>query len=239
MKALKIILKILLALAWTCASVFLSQYIFYHLFAFFDRDFVASPFLTLLYAIFQYALTLALAILLPYKLLKQSRPARDFFGLSGLPTFIDIGLSLVGFCVFYVLAAVLISIFTQFPWFDPTETQEVGFDPYLFGLDRLFALVSLVLVAPIAEELLFRGYLYAKLRSIIKNPVVSVVLSTLLVSALFAFLHGQWNVAVTVFCLSVVLCLLREVTGTIYAGIILHILKNGIAFLMIYYLNMV
>ncbi|MBQ2637586.1 CPBP family intramembrane metalloprotease, partial [Candidatus Saccharibacteria bacterium] len=56
-------------------------------------------------------------------------------------------------------------------------------------------------------------------------------------SVLFAIMHGQWNVGVNVFAMSIVLCLLREMNGTIYSGILLHILKNGVAFVLLYILN--
>ena len=47
-------------------------------------------------------------------------------------------------------------------------------------------------------------------------------------------MHFQWNVGVNVFALSVVLCALREITGTIYAGILTHMIKNGVAFYLLY-----
>ena len=61
-----------------------------------------------------------------------------------------------------------------------------------------------------------------------------MILSMLLVSLVFGLVHFQWNVGVNVFAMSIVLCGLREITGTIYSGIILHILKNGLAFYLIY-----
>ena len=85
------------------------------------------------------------------------------------------------------------------------------------------------MIAPIAEEVVFRGWLYGKFRS--KMPAY---LSIVLVSALFGLMHGQWNVGINVFCLSIVLCLLREVTGTIWSGIVLHMLKNGLAFYLLF-----
>ena len=90
-------------------------------------------------------------------------------------------------------------------------------------------MIALVFIAPIAEEILMRGWLYGKLRTKLKAP-----LAILLVSLVFALLHGQWNVGVTVFSLSLVLCTLREITGTIWSGIILHMLSNGIAFYLLY-----
>ena len=68
------------------------------------------------------------------------------------------------------------------------------------------------------------------------NSVISskIPLAIFLTSILFAVLHGQLNVGITVFVLSVVLCGLREITGTIWSGMLLHILSNGIAFYILY-----
>ena len=52
-----------------------------------------------------------------------------------------------------------------------------------------------------------------------------------LVSALFGVAHGQWNVGLDVFVLSMVACGLREATGSIWAGIVLHMIKNMVAFM--------
>ena len=62
---------------------------------------------------------------------------------------------------------------------------------------------------------------------------VPVWLAMILVSVLFGIMHRQVNVGINVFFLSMVLCLMREMTGTIYAGILLHMLKNGIALALI------
>ena len=91
------------------------------------------------------------------------------------------------------------------------------------------AFISLVVVAPVAEELIFRGWLYGKLRA--KIPAIPAML---VVSILFGIVHGQWNVGVTVFVMSIAMCTLREITGTIWGGILIHILKNGIAFYFLY-----
>ena len=56
-------------------------------------------------------------------------------------------------------------------------------------------------------------------------------------SILFGVVHMQWNVGVNVFAMSVVLCGLREITGTIYSGILVHMIKNGLAFYYLYILG--
>lgn len=165
---------------------------------------------------------------------------REGLGLRGLPTWTDIGLAPVGFIAYLLLAAGLVALFGLFPWFNASETQELGFSVYVTGFDRAVAFLTLVVVAPIAEEVIFRGWLYGKLRGKLSEKIsnrLSVAISILLVSVLFGIVHMQWNVGVNVFAMSVVLCGLREITGTIYSGILLHMLKNGVAFYLLYVLG--
>ena len=154
---------------------------------------------------------------------------RTELGFKHLPTFVDLGLAPIGYIVHLVLATALTSLMSLFTWFNATETQDTGFSYFITGGDRFVAMIALVFIAPLAEEILMRGWLYGKLRTKLKAP-----LAILLVSLIFALLHGQWNVGVTVFSLSLVLCTLREITGTIWSGIILHMLSNGIAFYLLY-----
>ena len=169
--------------------------------------------------------------------------SKEELGTINLPTFTDIFLSIIGFFVYLLLSNLFLHFFNSFPWFQANEVQDVGFSHYLSGPDRIFAFIALVILAPIFEELIFRGWLYGKLR---KSPIGTIrfkktnqnisipLIPILLTSILFGFLHGQWNVGINVFALSLVLCGLREITGTIYASILLHIIKNGIAFYLMY-----
>ncbi len=74
-----------------------------------------------------------------------------------------------------------------------------------------------------------RGYLFGKLRR-----ESGFWLSAVITSAVFGFVHLQWNVGVDVFALSLVLCFLREKTGAIWAGMILHMLKNSVAYVLLF-----
>jgi len=119
-------------------------------------------------------------------------PDREHLGLTELPTWTDIFLAPVGIIIYYIIATVITVIFTQlFSWFDLEQSQDTGFSTYLFGTDRIIAFIALVVIAPIAEELIFRGWLYGKLRS-----RLSLVTAMLLTSILFGVMHGQWNVGV-------------------------------------------
>lgn len=158
----------------------------------------------------------------------------SFFGLRRVLQWKDIGLGLAGLVLYMLISATVIGAVLQLvPGFDVGEKQDIGFSA-LFGIDqRLAGVLLLVVVTPVVEEVIFRGVLYGKLRSL-RMPIW---LAVLVVSASFAALHGQWNVALDVFVLSVVACVLREVTGTIWPAIMMHAIKNGIAFYALFILG--
>jgi membrane protease YdiL (CAAX protease family) len=44
----------------------------------------------------------------------------------------------------------------------------------------------------------------------------------------------QWAVALDTMVLSLMLCTLREYTGAIWAGVLVHAIKNGLAFYLLF-----
>lgn len=257
--------EILGLIIWTIVAVFGAQFIVgLPLYWAFGVEFLNSTVGNLIYSALSYTVGATILIVVPVlvkqffknrkkqtasKKLKASsgvatrRPLlfdRVSLGLKGWPTWTDIGLAVVGYFVYMIAAFGLVSLFSLFPWFDLEQTQEIGFSTTIFGLERIMAFVALVIIAPIAEELIFRGWLYDKLRvSTTKkfSEIASIIISALLTSILFGAFHMQWNVGVNVFAMSLVMCGMREVTGTIYSGILLHIIKNGVAFYLLFVLG--
>ncbi len=176
-----------------------------------------------------YALALGIAIGGPYIVYKQ-RPSRDILGVKRLMTWSDIGLAPLTYLAYILmLLFVLTLISSLIPGFNGNEVQDVGFRNLTTQSGYVLAFITLVVVAPIAEETLFRGYLYGRLRLYV--PIWAAALAT---SILFGAVHGQWNVGVDTFVLSLFLCGLRELTGNIWAGILVHMLKNAIAFYIMF-----
>lgn len=142
----------------------------------------------------------------------------------------DIGLGVAGYIVYLIGLLAVMTVLTQLiPQFNASQAQDLGFEA-LYGIDRYIALIVFVVIAPVVEELIMRGFLYGKLRqaAMPKWP------AALLVSVLFGLAHGQWNVGVDTFLLSMVACYLREATGTIWPGVVIHMLKNLLAYIMLF-----
>ncbi len=152
-------------------------------------------------------------------------------GLQRSINWLDIALAAAGIVTYFVLSVVLISLASQLlPWFDVQQAQETGVSEPQRGFELALVFALFVVVAPFVEELIFRGYLYGKLRA----RQVPFWLAALVVSALFGAAHGQWNVAVDTFALSLVMCAAREVSGSLWPAILMHAMKNGLAFYLLF-----
>lgn len=231
------ILEILALPVFATGIVFISQYlVVYPLYFLLGREPLTTTLGTAVLNALTYLLSLFLIIFLPLKFYPPWKTSREELGLKGLPTWSDLGLAPVGFLVYFLLAMLFVVIFSLFPFFDVSEAQDTGFSILASGVDKILGFFTLVLLPAIFEEIIFRGWLYGKLRAKIPGKF-SLVFSVLLTSVPFALLHGQWNVGVNVFAMSLVLCGLREITGTIYSGILLHMIKNAIAFALLYIFN--
>ncbi len=176
-----------------------------------------------------YALSILLVIGIP-RLIKKRPTTKEELGLQRAPKWLDLLLAPAGMIVYLILTTIVTVISTQLLTFvDYAEKQETGFAQIASQPEYLIAFISLVIVAPIAEEILFRGYLFGKLRK-----YVSLWVAILITSLLFAIVHFQWNVGIDVFVLSIVLCLLRVYSGSLWPAILLHMLKNGVAFYFLF-----
>ncbi len=176
-----------------------------------------------------YALTLLVVIGVPYAI-KRSRTTLEQLGLQRLPLWRDVWIVPLAAIVYLVLSAVLVAVASvSLTFIDFNQAQDTGFSGVTSQFGIALAFISLVVVAPVAEEVLFRGYLFGKLRA-----YAPIWLTVVIVSVLFALVHFQWNVAIDVFALSIVLCLVRIFSGSLWPSIFLHMLKNGLAFYLLF-----
>lgn len=229
--------KLMLALwgigmaVWVGVALFAMQFILsFILGLILPKEALTSNITNAAYQVVVYALSLVVVIFVPWKLLKM-KTTREELGLRGLPTWTDLLLAPIGLIVTLLVSAALTALMMLIIPGDEIWRQEqvVGYSNLYQFSDFLMAFVCLVILAPFCEEVLFRGWLYGKLR--FKMPAVPAIL---IVSLLFGVMHGQLNVGVTVFAMSIGMCVMRELTGTIWGGVLLHMLKNALAFYFLF-----
>lgn len=176
-----------------------------------------------------YGLMVAVVIGLPWLVLKRKSTWSEL-GLNRGLQWRDLAVALGGFGLFFIVAPLVLLLVQALTPIDVEQAQDVGLTDLLGGGEMVLAFVLLVVAAPIIEEMIFRGYLYGKLRT----RGVPVWLAVIVVSALFGAAHLQWNVAITTGVLSVFMCLGREITGSIWPGVMIHMMKNGLAFYLLF-----
>jgi len=176
-----------------------------------------------------YGLTLLILIGVPWWV-KKWRTTRAELGLARVPRLMDFVWPLAGALVYVILTVVItVSSMVLIPGADYEQTQDVGFTALTNRWEFILAFLSLVIIAPVAEETIFRGYLQGKLQK-----YAPVWISVIITAAIFALAHLQFNVGLDTFALGIVLSVLRVVSKSLWPSIFLHMLKNGVAFYFIF-----
>ena len=125
----------------------------------------------------------------------------------------------------YIGCAVVISLLLS-----PEQediTRELGGDSGTLG--TVIAGFLIVVIAPLSEEIFFRGFLFRGMRN-----GMPAVIAALLTSAIWGLFHytgpETWGVVVQITVFGLWLSWLYERTGSIYPTIAVHMVNNAIAF---------
>ena len=130
------------------------------------------------------------------------------------------------FVVFFALAwTALIVTKLLLPGFDPNQEQVNEFTKAITGNTKLISFLALVIIPPIIEEILFRGFMFPAF-----SGKVGIFFGALFSSLLFGFAHLQANVGVYTVVLGLLLCFMYKRTNSIIPGIVLHMINNYVAF---------
>jgi len=155
-------------------------------------------------------------------------------GLGRKPRWGDLWRALGGFAAFYAILIVVSILINAFlPSVSTNQQQNIGFTNITTGSDNLLAFLALVILPPLGEEPLVRGYLYSGLRSRWRFWPAALLTSVLFGLAHLEFGSGTslvWAAGIDTFVLSMVLVYMRDKTGALYAGILIHMLNNLVAF---------
>ena len=93
-------------------------------------------------------------------------------------------------------------------------------------------LVAVVVIAPICEEFLFRGFFYVVFKRYLGAPA-----SALLTAALFAAFHVSLTAFPSLFVLALCFTIAFEITGSLVVPITMHALFNGAQLGVLYFMS--
>jgi membrane protease YdiL (CAAX protease family) len=136
-----------------------------------------------------------------------------------------VALVIAGLGAFYLLSYVWFAVLHT-SGAEHSLVKDLGGDTGTLGI--LAACAVTCVVAPVCEEVLFRGFIFRSLRN-----WRGLWPAALITGLLFGAVHGLSAPAVDLLplgFLGFVLCLLYEWTGSLYPCIALHVLNNAIAF---------
>lgn len=96
----------------------------------------------------------------------------------------------------------------------------------------LLSIFAICAVAPVLEELVFRGFIYSKLARTVVGKSGAVMITALL----FTALHTQYSIWIQLdlLVLAIILSLVRYKTDNLKYCIVIHCLNNSFAFYMLY-----
>ena len=160
--------------------------------------------------------------------------AAKFPGQSALETLAikKVPKNIVGRWLLYFAGFWIVS--TGFLYF--IHETESPFIQSLRGTRHFGLAVVIAVIAPIIEELIFRGYLYKAWRFTRLGYAGALIL----ISLLFSLIHvGQyhWPYLLVIFCFAILLGMAREKTGSVLTPMLFHAINNAIAAVFLIYLD--
>lgn len=142
------------------------------------------------------------------------------------PRFIGLGMALLG-------ASYLFNIVYSLLVLTPLHQTMQGDLMNTLGKSTwsIWLWVGGVAVAPFVEEVFFRGFIFGGLRNRYTWQTAAVMSA-----ALFSLVHLQWTSILPIFVIGFFLAYLYERSHSIWPGIMVHMLINGLGFIAAYFL---
>lgn len=153
----------------------------------------------------------------------RGRNLTRLFGLDRQPIWKACGIGLLlTFAAFpiIVLGSLLTGSFSSGPD-DLQELVKIFRGPGQ-GREKIAVVISAVLIAPLSEELFFRGLIYG-----VAKKYGGLAAALVFNAALFAFIHGSLPAFGGLFALAVCLTLAYEFSGSLYVPIAMHACFNA------------
>jgi len=174
-------------------------------------------------AIAVFSLLLGSCVFIFASLIRGRNPIR-LFGLSRLYPHKILAWAVAAFMVAYTAMIGVVYIQEYFIGRGKDLQQVVK---TLIGTDnsalKVILAITAMIIAPLIEEIIFRGYLYAVIKRYSGRCFAAII-----TSLLFAIVHGTLPGIMPLFTLAIILTLVYELTGCLWVPIATHSLFNAV-----------
>lgn len=204
-----------------------------------DEDTVSQLFDNNLVVLLMYLLSSIIVVLV--LLATTSLSGRSFLkqiGVQRKPRWSDIAWSMLAYASYFVtfalVAVIALPLLQDVINVDQQQNLGVSLDSSALNMAVLF--VMFVIIPPIIEEVLFRGFMYR-----VSTKLMPKWLGLILVSIVFGVMHLElfsaespnWIAMIDTTILSVFLVILVEKTNSLWPAIYLHATKNLVAYALL------
>jgi membrane protease YdiL (CAAX protease family) len=153
---------------------------------------------------------------------------RPFFALGLRPPAAGwIKTAAAGYAIYFVAVLLILAVVGSPEQSDVSD--DLGFDSSVLG--AVVAATLIVVVAPFCEEIFFRGFFFAGLRSRLPFWAAGTI-SALLFGAVHLG-EANWVAALQLMVLGLVLAAVYERTNSLWSNIAIHMFNNAIAFTLL------
>lgn len=162
--------------------------------------------------------------------LRHRRAKWGSLGFKRFKFWQSVGLLLLSSLVLLAATMIVFIIVSQLsPGVNLDQAQDIVFGSAHTHLELGLAFMALVIIAPLAEEMIFRGFMLPAFAQKFGFWPAAII-----TSVLFGAVHMQVNVGIVTFLMALILAGLYKKTGSLWPAILFHSLKNLIAFLIIF-----
>ncbi|XUW99495.1 MAG: CPBP family intramembrane glutamic endopeptidase [Dehalogenimonas sp.] len=168
----------------------------------------------------------SLAVIGGLVLARHGASIKEYLALNPIPV------KTVVKIVFLTLGLVAVSIFVDSFRNLPNNPQP---GPIYEGVWPVFAWFAVVLVAPLFEEVMFRGFMFQGFLRTRLGPALAIILPAIW----WGLLHAQYGVfdRGVIIVLGIVLATVRLKTGSLYAPLVMHATWNFVSMIQLSFLT--
>ncbi|MGO2386063.1 MAG: lysostaphin resistance A-like protein [Psychrobacter sp.] len=152
---------------------------------------------------------------------------RQYLALK--PFSLSVGIGMLGLLLIFMIASQALTYVLDM-------APLVFVDPLYQSVSSVWLLIfAMVVVAPIYEEVVFRGILWSAIAEQFTAPSYSknygAIVASIVTSLIFAVIHVQYGIyeISTIMVLALIFCYARIKSGSLLLPIVLHVVNNGAA----------